>query len=108
MITGVVVSTTVTVWLQNARLLQQSVTDQVRIHVCGQAPLVTVLTTLIVTFVPQQASRAVGVSKVQGVPHSTTLFDGQLMTGGVVSDTVMVWLQVLVLPQQSVANQTRV
>src|SRR5262245_8455002 len=30
----------------------------------------------------------------------TTMFDGQLITGGVVSTTVTVWLQLLLLPQQ--------
>ena len=56
MMTGGVVSTSVTVWLQVARLPQQSTAAQVRVTVCGQMPLVTVLTTLIVTLVPQQAS----------------------------------------------------
>jgi len=40
--------------------------------------------------------------------HAIVLFVGQVMTGGVVSVTVMVWLAVLVLPHASLAVQVRV
>src|SRR5947207_2655457 len=57
----------------------------------------------------QQASAAVGKSKVQGVPQMTVLLVEQVMSGGVVSTTVIVWLQELVLPgQQPEAIQVRV
>ena len=56
-----------------------------------------------VTFVPQQASKAVGGSKVQAVPHSTNLFEAQVMTGGLVSVMVTISVQKAVLVQQSVA-----
>ena len=40
--------------------------------------------------------------------HAIVLLAGQVMTGGVVSVTVMVWLAVLVLPHASLAVQVRV
>src|SRR5256885_15607606 len=75
--------------------------------ICGQVPLVTVLNTLIAGL-RQQLSDATGGSKVQFEPHSTRLPGAHTRDGGVVSILVMVWLQVLVLPQQSLASQTRV
>ena len=65
--------------------------------------LVMVPTMLIVTFVPQQASSAVGLSNDHESPHSTTLLVAQVMTGGVVSTTVTVWLQLpTTVPKQLV------
>src|SRR5260221_8093239 len=103
-ITGAVVSTTVTFWLQEALLPQASVACQVRVasKVLPQwlAVLVTVLTIVIVLVPP--VSVAVGVSKVQGVPISIVLFVLlQVITGAVVSTTVTFWLQEAVLPQES-------
>ena len=40
--------------------------------------------------------------------HAIVMLAGQVMTGGVVSVTVMVWLAVLVLPHASLAVQVRV
>ena len=40
--------------------------------------------------------------------HSTVTFAGQVMSGAVVSIMVMVWVQLLLLPQLSVAVQVRV
>src|SRR5256885_126870 len=70
--------------------------------------LVTVPTTVMVTSAPQQASTALGASKVQLSPHDTLLFVAQVMTGGMVSTTVTVWLHDALLEQQSVARQVRV
>ena len=97
----------VTVWLQGSLLLpQQSVANQVRVRMFVQPlTLVTVPTRLIVTLVPQQSSNPVGRSNVHGVPQSTVLAGAQVMTGGVVSPTWMVWLQLVRLPQQSVISQ---
>src|SRR5437660_1531953 len=53
-------------------------------------------------------SVALGRSKDQTVPPSIVLGPTQVMAGGVVSTTVTVWLQVLLLPQASVALQVRV
>ena len=82
----------VTVWLQVAKLLQQSVACQVRVIIWeqGPAPLVTVLRTITDTLVPQQASAAAGGSKLQVLPHWTVLPPAQVRTGGVVSTTVTV------------------
>src|SRR5436190_5748180 len=54
-------------------------------------------------------SVAVGASKVQAAPCSTVLLVLlQVMTGAVVSTMVTFWLQVLLLPQASVAAHVRV
>ena len=95
---GGVVSRMVTVWLQNAELLQVSIARQVRVtlNIFGQrgsAALVTVLTTSIRTLFELQRSTAVGRSKAQSVPHSTLLSLPQLSEGGVTSTIVTVWLQ---------------
>ena len=55
-----------------------------------------------------EVSLAVGASKFQAVVHSNVLFGTQVIVGGVVSTSVTVWLQVAVLPQESVARQVRV
>jgi hypothetical protein len=86
---------------------QASVATQVRMKTFGQMPLVTVLRMDIVTFV-LQASLAVGASKVQAVPHWTVLLVAQVSTGGVMSTIDTIWMQVLVLPQASIATQVRV
>src|SRR6266581_3644804 len=91
-ITGAVVSTTVTVWLHWALLVQASVACQVRVasKVLPQWPavLVTVLRMVIVA-VPL-LSVAVGASKVQALPNCTVLLVllVQFITGAVVSTTV--------------------
>ena len=56
-----------------------------------------------VTFVPQHASNAVGVSNVQPVPHSSVRGPLQLMFGGFVSISVTTCVQNAELEQQSVA-----
>jgi hypothetical protein len=102
-------SMTVTVWLQVALLLQQSVACQVWVIVVKQSsPLVTVFSTTTVTLVPQQVSEAAGSSKVQASPRLTVLLLEQVITGGVVSTTVTVWLHVLLRLEQSTASQVRV
>ena len=54
-------------------------------------------------------SVAVGASKLQAVPCSTVLLVLlQVIAGAVVSTIVTLWLQVLLLPQASVAAQVRV
>src|SRR6266436_1071947 len=110
-ITGAVVSTTVTFWLHCALLPHASVACQVRVasRVVPQwlAVLVTVLT-IVMVLVPL-LSVAVGASKVQAVPNSTVLFVLlHVITGAVVSTTITFWLQEALLPQASVACQVRV
>ena len=108
LITGAVVSTTVTVWLQLAVLPQASVALQVWIalKVLPHKALV-VAPTMVMVLVPQ-VSLVVGASNVHTVPHCTLLFATQVMVGAVVSTVVTVWLQLAVLPQASVAVHVRV
>src|SRR6266516_6222312 len=112
LMTGAMVSMTLTVWLHWALLPQASVAAQVRVasKVLPQWPavLVTVLTTVIARLVPP-LSVAVGASKLQASPSCTVLLVLlQLMTGAVVSITLTVWLHWALLPQASVAIQERV
>jgi hypothetical protein len=59
------------------------------------------VSTVFTTGFVQQLCVAVGRSNVQGVPHWTVLSGAQVSVGGVKSITVTVWLQVLLLLQQS-------
>src|SRR6266550_2773048 len=109
--TGAVVSTTVTLWLQELLLPQASVACQVRVasKVLPQCPVTLVTVLRIVMVALPLLSVAVGASKVQGAPCSTVLLVLlHIMTGAVVSTTVTLWLQELLLPQASVACQVRV
>src|SRR6266853_5142811 len=97
------------VWVQVLALPQASVANQMRVatKVAPQVRLVTVLLVVIVT-VPQ-VSLAKGVPKISAAPHSLVWLAGQeVKVGLVVSTVAMVWVQVLALPQASVANQMRV
>ena len=91
-ISGAVVSMVVTVWLQVALLPQGSVALQARValKLPPTSGFVTVPITLMVTLVPLQLSMAVGESKLHALPHWTVLLVAQVMTGVVVSTTVMV------------------
>src|SRR6185503_4953075 len=86
---------------------QQSVACHLRVATVrqGENTLVELLSMVIVTLVPQQASKATGMSKAQGEPHSTVWFVPQVSTGGVVSIMVTTSVQVAVLVQQSWASQ---
>ena len=102
-----------TVWLQTLLLPQASLALQVRVaaNVPPQKPavFVIVLSTATVTLAPPQLSApAVGASKAQSAPHSTVFPATQTSVGAVVSTTVTVWLQTLLLPQASAALQVRV
>ena len=113
LIAGGVVSTRVTVWLHIEELVQASVAIQVRVALNnrgqrGLGTFVTVLTTTMLTFVSLQMSSANGGLKSQGVPHSRMELEAQVKAGGVVSMTVIVWLQVKMFVQESVACQVRV
>jgi hypothetical protein len=107
---GGVVSATVTVWLQVARLPQASATSQVRAAtiVLPQVRLVSVPTKRMTRGLVSQASPlALGVSKLQAAPHSTVLLGAHRNSGGVVSTTLTVWLHVARLPQASAACHVR-
>jgi hypothetical protein len=104
---GGVVSTIVTVSVHVLVLPQQSLASQIRVMNCGQMPFVKVPSTK--TPCRQQLSVATGVPNSHGEPHSTVRLLGQeVNTGGIVSTTVIVWLHVFVLPQQSLATQVPV
>ena len=109
MIVGGVVSITATVWLQLAALPLQSVHVQVRVtlETPGQAPGV-VTSTNVVTGAGSHVSVQVGGGKTGVAGHwMGEGATGQMMTGGVVSITATVWLQLAALPQASVAVQVR-
>src|SRR5687768_7398283 len=85
-ICGAVVSSAVIVWLQVAVRFASSFASQVRVTAYPPVTLlVTVLTTVIVTFGPEHTSLALGAVKVQGVPHSTVASGAQTIFGAVVS-----------------------
>src|SRR5262245_48863539 len=103
--TGGVVSTIVTAWLQVLVLPWRARASKTRVMNCRQVPFVNVPN--IETPCRQQLSVAIGVPNSHGWPHSNVRSGGQeVNTGGVVSTIVTVWLQVLVLPQQSAASHT--
>src|SRR6187455_3646131 len=104
---GAVISRTVTVALQVDVLPQSSVALQIRVFTTGQVPLALVLTTVTVTLV-SQASEAVALPHTTAAGQSIVVLAGQVIDGAVISRTVIVALQVLVLPQSSVALQIRV
>src|SRR5881392_1425143 len=103
---GLVVSTTVSFWLQSAVLPQASVARHVRVasKVFPQCPVKLVAVLTIVMVAVPQVSLAVGGSKSQALVHSTFLLPTQVMTGLVVSCSVTVWLHSAKLPQPSVAR----
>src|SRR5947207_14288458 len=71
-------------------------------------PLVTA--SVYVTVVVPQPSVAVAAPVAVGAvlaPHSIVRFTGDAMMGGWVSRTMMVWMQVELLPHWSVARQVR-
>ena len=107
---GGVMSRTLMARLQVDVLPQSSVAVQVRVTVysAGQSPGVVTSEKLIATD-GSQASLAVAAPKVGAVGQSigdTTV--GQVMLGGMISRTWIVWLQVEVLLQSSVAVHVRV
>jgi hypothetical protein len=73
--TGGLVLTIVTVWLQMLLSPQPSVYSHVSVMNCGHVPLVT-MSELLVTLL-QQLVRTVGVPKLQAVPQATVKFVGQ-------------------------------
>src|SRR5256885_3308327 len=110
MMVGLVVSCTVTFWLQSAVLTQASVARQVRVasKVLPQWPvmLVTVLRTVMVTL--PQVSVAVGASKDQVLERSEERRAGQERRCRGASCPFTIWLHSAVLPQASVARQVPV
>ena len=75
----------------------------------GQAPVATSPTWTTVT-APQLsvAVTAAGLGAGTSAGHCTVTGGGQVMAGGTVSVTMIVWVQVAILPQASVAVHRRV
>ena len=89
-ITGGIRSFTLSTREQVAVLPQPSVACHVRVIVNGQVPEpVTSLIKVTVTPLPLQASTAVGVTGAGIFAQSTVIFGVQVITGGVVSSTVI-------------------
>src|SRR3989441_5947564 len=108
-IDGLVVSTTVMVWSQVAKLPQLSVAFQVRVMTPvlpqpGAKASVWLMATLPQVSLPVAVPVAMG--SVETV-HSTVVLAGQVIDGLVVSTTVMVCTRFVVLPESSVAVQVR-
>src|SRR6188474_1557281 len=106
---GGVLSSTLIVRLQVAVLPQSSVAVQVRVTLGIPVQLAEVTSLNVMDTEASQASLAVAAPKVgtdgQLIGDTTV---GQVMLGGVISCTLIVRLQVAVLPQSSVAVQVRV
>ena len=110
-ITGPIMSVTVMVRLQEEVLLQASIAVQVRVtlNLWGHKVLGVVTSTEEILGVPPHASTAVAAGNVGTAGHSTEAVTvGQVITGPVISVTVMVRLQEEVLLQASIAVQVRV
>src|SRR5437899_9432334 len=108
---GGVLSCTVMVWLQEAVLPHSSVATQVRLVAylilppVAQLPAMGVSVCVSVTVPHRSVGTGSTNSGVAG--HSIGLLAEQIIVGGVLSCTVMVWLQEAVLPHSSVATQVR-
>ena len=101
---------TMTVWLQLELLPLQSVAVQVRVcvPVPGQAPGAKA-SVKVTTGLGSQTSVAVGAGNTGVAGHWIgEVVAGQVIVGGVVSMTTTVWLQLALLPEQSVAVHVRV
>jgi hypothetical protein len=108
-IEGRVVSTKAIVWLQVLELPHASVAAQVRVATNVLPPVMFVSVPTIEIVAVPHVSLAVGSSKLKvPTPHSLVLFGAQVMEGAVVSMLAMVWLQVFVFPELSVATHVRV
>ena len=110
---GAVVSTMVIVCRQSLPTLPQpSVAVQVRVMADSLAQEPAATLSLAATIgAGSQLSVAAAVpvpAAAVAASHSTVTFAGQVMSGAVVSIMVMVWVQLLLLPQSSVAVQVRV
>jgi hypothetical protein len=108
-IEGRVVSTSAIVWLHVLTLPQGSVAAQVRVATNVLPPVrFVIVSTIEIAGVPQE-SLATGSSKIKlPTPHSLVLLPAQLIAGAVVSTLAIVWLQIFVLPELSVATHVRI
>ena len=87
---------------------QASVAIQVRVMTVVPKALTVVVSLWVIVTAPEQLSVAVAdpVAPISvGEPQVSCLLEGQVITGAVVSTTVIVWLAVLLLPHKSIAVQ---
>src|SRR6266851_4365559 len=111
------VSCTVIIWMQQAVLVQSSVTQCVRAMVPPQMPptsgpslhVYVRLVSQLSLAVPPWARNAARLPGQAGTSlrHCTEKLVGQWITGGMVSRTVMIWMQQAVLVQSSVTQCVR-
>ena len=98
----------VTLWQQiTLTLPHESAADQHRMAMLEPpaTALVSVLTMVMVTFVPSQLSNGVGLSKSHIWEHSTVLSAAHVRIGGVVSTLQVIrWTQVAALLHPSLAT----
>src|SRR6266849_3541583 len=116
-ITGGMVSWTVMIWMQQAVFVQSSVTQWVRAMVPPQVPPTSGPSLQVYVRVVSQLSLAVppnarNAARLPGhggtlLRHCTEKFGGQVITGGMVSWTVIIWMQHAVLVQSSVTQWVR-
>jgi hypothetical protein len=107
--TGGVMSRTVRVWTQLVLLPQRSVAVQVR-AMTKVLPQFVVMTSLNVTFAAPQRSVAVATpfgAVLVSAGQSKVRLTGQVMVGAVMSRTVIICVQLTLLPHSSVAVQVR-
>src|SRR6267142_1044336 len=106
---GLVISRTVIFWTQLIELLHWSEAVQVRrITLVPLQPLLTESLKRTVTWLHVAwAAATPGALVLVSAGHSSTRSGGQLKVGLVESRTVMVWMQLALLPQASVAVQVR-
>src|SRR5437870_5586887 len=107
-ITGGVVSAIVIFCVQLLVCPAQSVAVQVRVMILGQIPVTASL--WLILGLGSQLSIAVALPVALGSVESlqaTVVSAGQVMLGAVESTTLMVWAQLVVLPQLTVAVQVR-
>ena len=110
--TGATLSSTVMTCVQELLLPQSSVALHVLVITisCGQAPP-TITSVDVMVGTASQLSVAVAVPVLAGnvlAVHSIVNDAGHVMTGGVLSSTVMTCVHELLLPQSSVALQVLV
>jgi hypothetical protein len=94
-------------WLQVLKFPQSSVDFHVRVMVysCGQAPAI-VASVYVTVGVASQLSEEEGFPVLAGnvlAEQSTVTLAGQVILGALVSTIVINWVQVLELPQSSIA-----
>jgi hypothetical protein len=109
---GATLSSTTITWRQVLVLPQSSVAVHVRLIVrsCGQLPAM-VTSEKVGTTDGSQPSMAVALPVFEGsvlAVQRMVILAGQVITGAVISDTVITWMQFVPLPQSSWAVQVRV